>query len=84
MCRITAAPSPLIAMTVTDRTMSSDASHIKVGRFLTVAEAADELCISPKHLRRAIDRGDLPTHRFGRAVRIARTDLEQFINCHRS
>ncbi len=64
--------------------MSSDASHNKDGRFLRVAEAADELGISPKHVRRAIDRGDLPIHRFGRAVRIARADLEQFINRHRS
>jgi len=84
LCRIAAVASPLVALIATDRTMSSDASNKKASRFLTVPEVADELGVSTKHVRRAIDRGDLPIHRFGRAVRVARADLEQFINCHRS
>jgi len=63
--------------------MSSDATNSNASRFLTVAEVAGDLGVSTKYVRRAIDRGDLPVHRFGRAVRIARADLEQFINQHR-
>jgi excisionase family DNA binding protein len=42
--------------------MSTDAD--KAGRFLSVVEVAEELGVSTKHIRRAIDRGELPAHRF--------------------
>ena len=45
--------------------------------------AAAELNVSQKHLRRAIARGELKHHRFGRAVRIAREDLEAYIRMRR-
>lgn len=83
ICRITPVANPLIALTATNSTMSSDPTNSNVGRFLTVAEVAGELNVSTKHVRRAIDRGDLPVHRFGRAVRIALDDKERFIRRHR-
>ena len=64
--------------------MSNDAAISTSGRLLTIAEVAAKLSVSPKHIHRAIARGELPIHRFGRAVRIAPDDLEQFINRHRS
>jgi excisionase family DNA binding protein len=62
--------------------MSTDAD--KAGRFLSVVEVAEELGVSTKHIRRAIDRGELPAHRFRRTVRIARNDLVLFISRHRN
>lgn len=57
---------------------------IQSKKFLTVAEAAATLQLSPKTIYRAIESGELPHHRFGRAVRIALADLEAFANRHRS
>ena len=65
------------------KTTSKEARLLKAGRFLTVAQVADELGISTKHVRRAITAGELPVHRFGRAVRIARDDLERYVDRHR-
>lgn len=45
---------------------------------LTIDEAGQELNLSPRHLRRAIALGELVVHRFGRAVRIARGDLDAY------
>ncbi|EDP62760.1 hypothetical protein BAL199_23167 [alpha proteobacterium BAL199] len=53
-------------------------------KLLTVVEAATALQLSTKTIYRAVESGDLPHHRFGRAVRIALTDLEAFANRHRS
>jgi excisionase family DNA binding protein len=66
-----------------DKMMSSDPSINKVNLFLTVGQVADELGVSTKHIRRAIAGGELPFHRFGRAVRIARQDLEHYVRRHR-
>ena len=57
---------------------------IQSKKFLTVAEAAATLQLSPKTIYRAIESGELPHHRFGRAVRIALADLEAFANRHRN
>lgn len=45
--------------------------------YLTVAEAADYLSVSPVTVRRLIARGDLPAFKVGssRAVRIPRVEL---------
>ena len=72
------------AVLATDNAMSSDNANNAANCFLTVVEVADRLGVSPKHVRRAIDRGELPVHRFGRAVRIAPEDLERFISRHRA
>lgn len=52
-------------------------------RFLSVDDVAQELGVSPKHVRRAIARGELRVHRFGRAIRVAPDDLERYVGQHR-
>ena len=48
-------------------------------RFFTIAEIAQVLGVSTRTVRRWISTGELVTHRFGRAVRISRIDLEIFV-----
>lgn len=48
-------------------------------RLVTVDATADALGLSAKSIRRMIDRGDLPVHRSGRAVRIAEPDLLAYL-----
>jgi excisionase family DNA binding protein len=48
-------------------------------RLLTVDATAEALALSPKSIRRMIDRGDLPTHRIGRAIRIAEPDVIAYL-----
>ena len=46
---------------------------------LTIAQAADELGVSVKTIRRRIADGSLPAHRLGpRLIRIRRIDLDRF------
>ena len=52
-------------------------------RFFTIADVADILSLSPRSVRRLIDDGKLPAHRFGHAVRVAEGDLRAFIARHR-
>ncbi len=52
--------------------------------FLTVKDVAQRLQLSPKSVRRLIDEGMLRIHRFGRAIRIAEEDLNQFLKLTRS
>ena len=75
---------------VEDR-VSSRTSHGKSGpvgypveRLLTVVEAAEVFAVSTKTLRRLINRGDLPTVRIGRSVRITQEALIAFIEGRRS
>jgi len=48
-------------------------------RFLSVNEVAKELSVSMRTMRAWIALGRIPSHRFGRAIRIARKDLERFV-----
>ena len=48
-------------------------------RFLSVAEVAVKLDLSPKTVRRMIDRGDLPAHRIGRLVRVGERSLAGYL-----
>ena len=52
-------------------------------RLLSIPEAADQLGISEKGVRRAIGRGDLVAHRIGRLLRIAEDDLAAFVALRR-
>ena len=45
----------------------------------TVKRAAEELDVNERTIWRAIDRGELVAHRFGRAVRIADEDFRRYI-----
>ena len=48
-------------------------------RMRTVKRAAEELDVNERTLWRAIDRGELIVHRFGRAVRIADDDFRRYV-----
>ena len=57
--------------------MSTIAAGSKERPFLTVAEAADELAVTERFIRKLIADGDLRAVKVGaRVVRIRRTDLE--------
>jgi excisionase family DNA binding protein len=47
---------------------------------MSADEAAHLLAISTKQVRRLIDNGQLPARRIGTAVRLRRTDVEDFAN----
>ena len=48
--------------------------------WLSTQEAARRLGITPRTLYRFIDHGELPAYRFGRVIRLKRTDVEAFID----
>jgi len=50
-----------------------------VPRLLSIGSVAAILDVSPKTVRRRIDVGELPVHRFGRQLRISEADLALFI-----
>ena len=50
----------------------------RASEFLTVDETADELHVSGKHIRRQIKCGALPHYRFGKLLRIGRSDLDKY------
>lgn len=47
--------------------------------WLSTADAAQSLGITPRTLYRFINQGDLPAYRFGRVIRVKRVDVEAFI-----
>lgn len=47
--------------------------------WLSTADAAKSLGITPRTLYRFIDQGELAAYRFGRVIRVKRTDIEAFI-----
>ena len=52
-------------------------------KFYTIDEVAGLLGVSTRTIRRSIDCEELIAHKFGRAVRIAESDLNAFIAQHR-
>lgn len=52
-------------------------------RWLSTAEAAKELGITPRTLYRFIDEGQLPAYRFGRVIRLQESDIAGFIEASR-
>jgi excisionase family DNA binding protein len=49
----------------------------------TIDQTAEMINISPRTIRRLIDSGKLPVHRFGRSVRISDVDIAQLIAASR-
>jgi excisionase family DNA binding protein len=47
--------------------------------WLSTAEAAGRLGITPRTLYRFLDEGQLPGYRFGRVIRLQATDVDAFI-----
>lgn len=50
---------------------------------LTIAEVAQELRVCERSVRRWIENGELRRHKFGRAIRVSRHDLEDFKRARR-
>ena len=48
-------------------------------RWLSTAESARRLGITPRTLYRFIDEGQLPAYRFGRVIRLQRDEVDDFI-----
>lgn len=48
-------------------------------RWLSTAESARRLGITPRTLYRFIDEGQLPAYRFGRVIRLKEDEVESFI-----
>jgi excisionase family DNA binding protein len=53
------------------------------GRWLSTAEAAAYLGITPRTVYRLIDTGQLPAYRIGRVIRLTGHDLDAFIDSAR-
>lgn len=51
--------------------------------WLSTADAAKSLGITPRTLYRFINQGDLPAYRFGRVIRVKRVDIEAFVESSR-
>ena len=48
-------------------------------RWLSTAEAAKRLGVTPRTLYRFIDSGDLPAYRLGRVIRLQEQDVDAYI-----
>jgi excisionase family DNA binding protein len=51
--------------------------------FCTVKETAQQLRLCEKHVRRLIERGELPAYRFGAALRIKKDDIDAYVEAQR-
>ena len=51
--------------------------------WLSTAEAAKYLGITPRTLYRFIDQGDIAAFRFGRVIRLKQDDVDRFIEARR-
>lgn len=51
--------------------------------FYTIAEVAKKLKLTDRYVRMLVARGDLPAHKFGRAVRIPADGLAVFLEARR-
>lgn len=51
--------------------------------WLSTADAAKALGITPRTLYRFIDQGELAAYRFGRVIRVKRADIDAFIESAR-
>lgn len=52
-------------------------------RWLSTAEAAKRLGITPRTLYRMIDGGQLPAYRFGRVIRLQEQEVDAFVQACR-
>lgn len=50
---------------------------------MSTGEAAEYLGVQSRTLYRFIDEGRLPAYRFGRVIRLIRTDVESFVHACR-
>ena len=59
--------------------MSQTTTEETTKPLLTVSEVAEVCRVSPRTVRRWIERGELPAHRLGRQLRISEKDLKIFL-----
>jgi excisionase family DNA binding protein len=64
--------------------MPAPATRYQPQPLLSVADIADRLKLSEKTVRRWIERGDLPAHHLGRAVRVSEDDLALYLHKNRA
>ena len=55
----------------------------KLPRLYSIKEAAPQIGVCSKTIRRWIDQGELHVHRLGRQIRISEDDLLAFLARHR-
>lgn len=65
-----------------DLSDGSAGERLPLAPLLTVAEVAEILRLSERHVRRMIKSGEIPVIRFGTAVRVLRETIETMIGGH--
>lgn len=53
------------------------------GEWLSTADASQRLGVTSRTLYRFIDEGDLVAYRFGRVIRLKKSDVDEFIEARR-
>jgi len=51
--------------------------------WLSTKSAAEHLGLTPRTLYRLVDEGELPAFRFGRVIRLKKSDVDSFIEAQR-
>jgi excisionase family DNA binding protein len=77
-------PAPSPTSETGSRTTGTGVRGRPLTRLRTIDETAALLNLSPRSVRRIIESGALPVHRFGRLVRIADADLAVLLAASRS
>ena len=83
MKRPSPTPKTLLPIIPVPRRPAPHGPARRPGHLLSIPQAADQLGISEKGVRRAVTRGDLVAHRIGRLLRIAEDDLAAFVALRR-
>jgi excisionase family DNA binding protein len=68
---------------MTKNTTQSDRDEREQPGFYSVKETAQHLRLCEKQIRRLIERGELPAHRFGTALRIKRQAIDAYVEARR-
>jgi excisionase family DNA binding protein len=68
---------------MTKNTTQSNNDKPEQPHFYTVKETAQHLRLCEKQIRRLIDRGELPAHRFGTALRIKKQAIDEYVEARR-
>ncbi len=63
--------------------MLTKPQHSGIPHFYTVPEIAKHLKVSERQVRRWIAKNELVVHRLGRIVRVAKGDLDAFLDRHK-